>query len=162
MPESFKTRLMRWSFNWFPAFRGTGGRITYIASDFSEVHVKVPLNLWTRNYVGTIFGGSMYGAVDPVYMIMLMQRLGSNYIVWDKAASIRFLKPGRKTLFAIFRVTDDEIEQVKALAAPGSSFDRHYMVDLVDAEGTVCAQVEKTLYVKRKNVEASPDPIRET
>lgn len=162
MPESFKTRLMRWSFNWFPAFRGTGGRITYIASDFSEVRVKVPLNLRTRNYVGTIFGGSMYGAVDPVYMIMLMHRLGSNFIVWDKAASIRFLKPGRKTLFATFRVADDEIEQVKALAAPGASFDRHYTVELVDADGTVCAQVEKTLYIKRKNSDARTASIKET
>lgn len=155
--ESFKTRLMRWGFNWFPAFRGTGGRITFIASDFSEVRLEVPLSRRTRNYVGTIFSGSMYGAVDPVYMIMLMQRLGSGYVVWDKAASIRFLKPGRKTLFATFRVPDDEVEAIKTLAASGSSLDRHYLVELVDADGTVCAQVEKILYIKLKPAEARPE-----
>ncbi|MNS58164.1 hypothetical protein D3C72_910720 [compost metagenome] len=150
MPESLKTRLMRFAFNRIPAFRGTGGRITYLASDFSEVRVKVPLNLRTRNYVGTIYGGSMYGAVDPVYMIMLMHRLGPGYVVWDKAASIRFLKPGRKTLQAVFHLDDAEVEAVKALAAESPSIDRDYVVELVDADGTVCARVEKTLYIRRQ------------
>jgi hypothetical protein len=56
---------MRWGFNLFPAFRGTGARVTYIAEDFREMRVKLPLNWRTRNYVGTIFSGSLYGAVDP-------------------------------------------------------------------------------------------------
>jgi hypothetical protein len=56
---------MRWGFNFFPAFRGTGARITYIAGDYREMRVELPLNWRTRNYVGTIFGGSLYGAVDP-------------------------------------------------------------------------------------------------
>lgn len=85
MPESLRTRLARWWFNWFPAYRGTGGQITYIAADWSEVRLRLPLNRRTRNYVGTIFGGSMYGAVDPIYMVMLIQVLGPAYVVWDKS-----------------------------------------------------------------------------
>src|SRR3954467_6939617 len=104
MPESWRTRIDRWGFNFFPAYRGTGGRITYLADDYHEVHVKLPLSWRTRNYVGTIFGGSLYGAVDPVYMIMLIKILGSDYIVWDKAATIRFKRPGRETLRAKFRI----------------------------------------------------------
>jgi Domain of unknown function (DUF4442) len=88
MPESWASRKMRWGFNLFPAFRGTGARVTYIASDFREVRVKLPLNWRTRNYVGTIFGGSLYGAVDPHYMIMLIRILGPEYVVWDKAATV--------------------------------------------------------------------------
>ena len=153
MPESFKTRLMRWRFNCFPAFRGAGGRITYIAADFAEVRVKVPLNLWTRNYVGSIYGGSMYGAIDPIYMVMLIHRLGPAYIVWDKAASIRFLKPGRKTLVATFRVDEEELAAIKAIAATSPSVDRNYTVELLDADGTVCARIEKTLYIKQKPAE---------
>src|SRR5262250_862262 len=100
MAESFESRRLRWLFNWIPAYRGTGARVTYVASDFREVRVRLPLSWRTRNYVGTIFGGSLYGAVDPVYMIMLIKILGPGYTVWDKAATIRFLKPGRATLFA--------------------------------------------------------------
>lgn len=80
MPESFKTRVFRWGFNFFPAYRGTGGRIAYIADDFSEIRVKLPLSWRTRNYVGTIYGGSMYGAVDPLNMLMRPDGLIAKYV----------------------------------------------------------------------------------
>lgn len=150
MPESLKTRLRRWSFNFFPAYRGTGARITYIAADWREVRVKLPLNWRTRNYVGTIYGGSMYAALDPIYMIMLIQLLGPGYVVWDKAAAIRFRRPGRSTLYARFVVDQLETAAVKALLEQVSPLDRIYHVDLVDAGGVVHASVDKTLYIKRK------------
>lgn len=150
MAESLKTRLNRLVFNFFPAYRGTGGRITYIAADWHEIHVKVPLNLGTRNYVGTIFGGSMYGAIDPIYMIMLIRILGPNYIVWDKAACIYFKKPGRSTLRAHFKLTPDEIGVIQAQLENELSIDRVYAVDLVDSDGVVCATCEKTIYIRRK------------
>ena len=150
MPESFTSRLLRWKFNLFPAYRGSGGRVTYIADDFREVRVEVPLSLRTRNAVGTIFGGSMYAAVDPIYMIMLMRLLGRDYVVWDKTASIRFRKPGRNTLRATFRIDDTELEAIRAATAAGESVDRTYNVDLIDAEGTVSASIEKVIYVRKK------------
>src|SRR3977135_244335 len=113
MPESSSSRRMRWKFNLFPAYRGTGARITYIAADYREVRVRLPLSWRTRNYVGSIFGGSRYGAVDPVYMIMLIKILGSAYTVWDKAATIRFKKPGRTTLHARFLIEEEEIETIR-------------------------------------------------
>lgn len=150
MPESMQTRLLRWKFNLFPAYRGTGARVTYIAGDLREVRIKLPLKLRTRNYVGTIFGGSMYGSVDPVYMIMLIHNLGREYVVWDKSATIRFRKPGRTTLFATFRLEESELEAIRAATATGEPVDRFYNVDLVDADGQVHASVEKVIYIKRK------------
>ena len=139
MPESFQTRRLRWLFNFFPAYRGTGARVRYIADDFREVRVELPLSWRTRNYVGTIFGGSMYGAVDPMYMIMLIRILGKDYVVWDKAASIRFRKPGRGTLYATFRITEEEINAIHEAAAGGEPIDRVYNVELKDADGIVHA-----------------------
>lgn len=149
MAESVRTKLIRWGFNFFPAYRGTGGRITYIDRDFREVRVKVPLSWRTRNYVGTIFGGSMYGAVDPIFMIMLIKRLGPAYEVWDKAASIRFRRPGRTTLHATFRLTDDEVAEIRGLLERRESVDRRYTVELVDEEGAIHATVEKVVHVRR-------------
>ena len=150
MPESRATRWLRWRFNLFPAYRGTGARVTYIASDFREVRVRLPLSWRTRNYVGTIFGGSLYGAADPIFMIMLIQLLGRDYIVWDKSASIRFRKPGRTTLFATFTIDDAELEAIRSATANGDPVDRVYHADLVDADGVVHANVEKVIYVRRK------------
>jgi hypothetical protein len=155
MPESFRSRLLRWRFNLFPAYRGTGARITYVSADFSEVCVKLPLSWRTRNAVGTIFGGSMYGAVDPVYMIMLLRLLGSGYVVWDKAAEIRFLKPGRATLYATFRIGQAELEEIRAAAAHGP-IDRVLTVDLADESGVSHAHVIKTLYIRQKDSRIRP------
>lgn len=155
MPESTRSRLRRWAFNFFPAYRGMGARVTYIAGDWREVRIKLPLSWRTRNYVGTIYGGSMYGAVDPIYMIMLIQLLGPEYVVWDKAASMRFRKPGKTTLTARFVVDEAETDAIRAALAEQASIDRTYQVDLVDSEGVVHASVEKMIYIRRKNGNSS-------
>jgi len=160
MPESLKTKLTRWGFNFFPAYRGTGACVTYIASDWREVHVQVPLSWRTRNYVGTIYGGSMYGGVDPIYMIMLIKILGPKYIVWDKAASIHFKKPGISTLSAKFAITEEEIHAIKEALVHAHSIERIYLVELVDAAGIVRAAVEKTLYIRKKDLSTGVDSGR--
>ena len=153
MPESFQTRLYKWGFNIYPAYRGTGGWITYIASDWREIHVKLPLSWQTRNYVGTIFGGSLYAAVDPFYMIMLIKNLGPDYVVWDKAASIRFKKPGKNTLYARFELSEQELQFIKSELQHTEKLDRHYQVELNDSSGVNHAVVEKTIFIAKKAVE---------
>jgi acyl-coenzyme A thioesterase PaaI-like protein len=151
MSESWRSRLTRWRFNWFPAYRGTGARLTYIAADWSEVRVRLPLNWRTRNYVGTIFGGSMYGAIDPVYMIMLIKLLGPGYTVWDKAATIRFRRPGREPLYATFRITGDDLAGINAALERTGKVEQDFTVDLVSAGGEVHATCLKTLSIRRRD-----------
>lgn len=155
MPESFKSRRMRWLFNVFPAYRGSGAKVTYIAADFREIRIRLPLSWRSRNYVGTIFGGSMYAAVDPMYMIMLIHCLGPGYVVWDKAATIRFRRPGRTILFARFLLDEAELDAIRSATASGEAIDRTYNVDLADAEGVVHASVEKVLYIRRAATSSS-------
>ena len=134
----------------FPAYRGSGGRIIYIADDYRTIRVKLPLNWRTRNYVGTIYGGSIYAAIDPIYMLMLIKILGGGYVVWDKAAMIRFKRPGKETLFAKFALTQEEIDEIKAKLVTEKSIDRIYNVELADKNGKVHALIEKTLYIAKK------------
>jgi hypothetical protein len=143
-----RTELYRLGFSYFPAYWTTGGRIVDLAGDFSYARVKLPLNWRTRNVVGVTFGGSIYGAVDPVYMVLLRQRLGDDFTVWDRAAEISFEQPGESTLYAEFEVPDSEIERFRDLAV-GESTTRDYLVEVVNADGDVHATVEKTLYVRR-------------
>ena len=150
MPESFKSKRFRWMFNFFPAYRGSGGLVTYIAEDFHEVRVRLPLSWRTRNYVGTIYGGSIYASIDPIYMLMLIHILGPEYVVWDKAAKIRFKKPGKETLYADFKLDADEIDEIKRLAETERSVDRIYNVELKDKNGVPHAFIEKTLYISKR------------
>jgi acyl-coenzyme A thioesterase PaaI-like protein len=150
--ETMRTRVARWGFNFFPAYRGTGARITFIAGDWSEIRVKLPLTWRTRNYVGTIFGGSMYGAIDPVFMMMLMKILGREYVVWDKAATIRFRRPGRETLFATFRVGAEDVEEIRVAvaASPSGKTEREFAIELVNADGLVHASFQKLLSISAR------------
>lgn len=150
MPESFASKIDRIKFNFFPAYRGSGARVVYISDDYREIRVKIPLSWRTRNYVGTIYGGSLYAGIDPIYMLMLIKILGREYVVWDKAAKIRFKRPGKETLFAEFLLTQNEIDEIKALLETEKSIDRVYNVEIADKSGKVHALIEKTLYIARK------------
>ena len=150
MHESFYSKCLRWRFNFFPAYRASGARLTYISDDFREVRVKLPLNWRTRNVVGTTFGGSMYAAVDPIYMLMLIKNLGPGFIVWDKASLIQFKKSGKTTLYAAFVLKPEELDAIQKSLRPGESVDRVYHIDLTDAAGLVHASIEKTVYIRQK------------
>lgn len=150
MPENFASKLDRWKFNFFPTYRGSGARVVYIADDYREMCVKIPLNWRTRNYVGTIYGGSLYAGIDPIYMLMLIKTLGKDYIVWDKAAKIRFKRPGKETLFAHFLLTPEELDEIKRILETEKSVDRIYNVELKDENGKVHCLIEKTLYIAKK------------
>ena len=157
MPESWRSRLARWGFNWFPAYRGTGAHIEYVASDWKEVRIRLPLSWRTRNYVGTIYGGSLYGSIDPIYMIMLIKILGRDYEVWDKAATIRFRKPGRSTLRATFKFEDAELEAIRADVQRNGKIERTYTAELKDETGEVCMSCEKLLSIKARKSGKAPD-----
>lgn len=114
--------------------------------------VKLRLRWFNRNYVGTQFGGSIYAMTDPFYMLMLMNILGDEYIVWDKEAHIRFLKPGRGDLSAKFELTEDDLEGIRAgLERDGRTLFRK-MVRVVSEGGEITAEVEKIVYLRRKAV----------
>jgi hypothetical protein len=151
MAESLKTRLIRWGFNYFPAFRRSGARLTYMADDWREARLKLPLGWTTRNYVGTIYGGSMYAAVDGIYMVMLINVLGPDYVVWDKAGTIRYHRPGRTTLYARFLLEERELAVILAALERQPTVERIYRVELADSAGLVHASVEKTIHIRRKD-----------
>jgi acyl-coenzyme A thioesterase PaaI-like protein len=150
LPESFRTRLARRGFNLFPAYWASGARIRYIAADWREVRIDLRLGVRTRNYFGTIFGGSMFAATDPVYALMLVKNLGPGYEVWDKAGSIRFRRPGRGTLYATFRIDDAELDEIRTTHEREPKLERNFRTTLRDEAGEVHAEVERLVHLRRK------------
>ena len=134
---------------WRP-FRGAGIKITYVSPDYRELKVEMKLRWYNRNYVGTHFGGSLYSMTDPFYMLMLINNLGRGYIVWDKSASIEFIKPGRSTVYAHFEFTEAEIEDIRQQADNQDKYIFDKPVDVIDENGQLIARVVKTLYVRKK------------
>lgn len=148
--ESLRIWARRLAFNFFPAFRATGARVIYISEDMRKLRIRLPLNLRTRNIQGTLFGGAMYSATDPLYAMLVRVALGSGYAVWDKAGTIRYKKPGRSTLYAECSLSDAQVSAMRKRLDSEPSIDLQYEIELVDAKGAVHALVQKTLYAARK------------
>lgn len=142
--------MVRMGFNLHPAFRGTGGRVIHVAGDLRHIRVKLPLNWKTKNIVGSLYGGSLFAITDGAHPMMLMAALGDGYIVWDKAASIRYRKPGFSTLYADFVLDEAEILAIRQELARNPELERTYLVELKDAHGTVHTVVERTVYIAEK------------
>ena len=136
--------------NWYPMYFGTGGKILFWSGDSREVHLRLRRSLWTYNYVGTIFGGSMFAAADPFYMLMLLRILGNQYVVWDKAGSIRFRKPGRQTLYARFEITDEQLATVRQAVETNGQTEQTFTLQWLDANGVVHAEIERLCYIADK------------
>jgi acyl-coenzyme A thioesterase PaaI-like protein len=146
-------KLRRW-INLWPPFLGAGIRIQHIAADMKSVDVEMRLSWWNANYVGTHFGGSLFAMTDAFYMLMLMAQLGDAYVVWDKAASIRYRKPGTGTVRAEFRISDAQVEDIREKLKTLVKYEPVFKVDVKDERGTVIAEVEKMIYIRKKESDA--------
>ena len=146
-------RPMRMLINLWPPFLGAGIRVRRLSSDWTEIDVEMKLRWWNRNYVGTHYGGSLYSMADPFFMVMLIENLGKDYIVWDKSATIRFKKPGRGTVSASFRLSEPQIREIKQAlnSDKNEKIERVFTVEVKDESGSVIAQVEKLLHIRRKD-----------
>jgi acyl-coenzyme A thioesterase PaaI-like protein len=143
-------RRLRRVLRWWPPFVFSGIRVLEIADDWSSARIELRRRWYTANYVGTHFGGSLFAMTDPFWMIMLLQRIGPGYLVWDQSAEIRFVKPGRGTVVAEFRLEDAVVEQLRAAAEGGDKVLHWFEMDVTDPAGDVVAQVRKQVYVRKK------------
>lgn len=142
--------LLKWILRFYGPYIGAGIKVVHIAEDYSYTKVQMSLRFYNKNYFGTHFGGSLYSMVDPFYCLMLVERLGKDYIVWDKGADIDFVSPGKGIVYAEFKLTDEEVDNVRQQAASGEAVIPNFTVDVVDKTGQVIARVDKRLYVRKK------------
>ena len=145
---NLRERLLEKFINIYPPLLGAGIRSRSI--DEHTVDVEMNLTVFNRNVVGVHFGGSLYAMCDPWFMLILMRLLGSNYIVWDKAASIKFKKPGRGRVKARFHIPQEQVDQIRIDVDREGKIEPTFSVNVLSEDGEIIAQVEKLLYVRRK------------
>jgi acyl-coenzyme A thioesterase PaaI-like protein len=145
---------------WWPPLFGTGIKVTRLDKDLRAIDVEMPLRPWNRNYVGVQFGGSLFAMTDPFYMIMVATNLGKDYVVWDKAASIRYKKPGMGRVRAEFRLTEARLAEIRAALEAEGRYDARFLVEVKDDTGGVVAEVERVIYCATKNVHEERKKLR--
>jgi hypothetical protein len=144
---------MRWLMNLWPPFAAAGIRVKRLDPDWKAVDVEMKLHFWNSNYVGTHYGGSLYSMTDPFYMVMLIENLGHDYIVWDKSATIRFKKPGKGKVLAAFRLSEEQIEGIRQSLKTQEKIEPTFAVEVKDEAGAVVAEVQKVLQVRRRRLD---------
>ncbi len=140
-------------YNFWPPFLFGGVHVGKVSADLKYVCITLTLRPWNKNYVGTHFGGLLYAMVDAPYMIMVLENIGPGYIVWDKAAHIDFIKPGRGKVTAEFVITDQQLQEIKDLVQASEKGKIHYTLPVVikDEDQDIVCKVDKVLYIRKKN-----------
>lgn len=144
-------KLFKILINFYPPYLFTGIKIAHISPDYRQITVTMKLHFYNKNYVGTHFGGSLFSMTDPFLMTMLINNLGKDFLVWDQDSSIKFLKPGRGTVKAEFKITEELLNEIKENTKDRNKYFPQFETDITDEKGIVVAKVTKTIYVKRKN-----------
>lgn len=150
-PRSLSAPTLYKLINLWPPFLASGIRIKMIDSNPNDLEVSMSLRFWNRNYVGTHYGGSLYSMCDPFFMFILMDKLGRDYLVWDKAATVNFRKPGTGRVSARFTISDEEVAHIIEKTADGEKYEPEFSVDVLNEDGQVVASIGKTLWVKKKS-----------
>lgn len=145
-----KARILKIAMNLWPPFLGAGIHVDHIGEDYRSARVTLKYRLINRNIVGVHFGGSLFAMTDPFFMLLFSQNLGKEYIIWDRAAKIDFLKPGKSNVYASFNITQTQIDELRLETSSGEKILKDYSVDITDSGGEVIARVTKTLYVRKK------------
>jgi hypothetical protein len=145
-----KASLLKLGMNLWPPFLGAGIHVDEIGDDFRSAKVSLKLGLLNRNIVGVHFGGSLFAMTDPFFMMMVSENLGKQYIVWDRAAKIEFLRPGKGKVCAKFKLNQCEIDEITHECSSGEKIFKDFSVDIIDAHGNVVSRVSKTLYIRKK------------
>lgn len=150
MRERLTARGLRRIMNLWPPFRFAGIRVLTLDADWRYARVELRLRWYNRNYVGTQYGGSLFSMTDPFWMLLIMHGLGRDYIVWDRAAEIEFLRPARENVYAEFRLEDAVLDELRAATVEGRKCLRWFETPVVDAADRPVARVRKQIYVRRK------------
>jgi acyl-coenzyme A thioesterase PaaI-like protein len=150
MPIRLSPRAMKLTLNCWPPFLGAGIRVRDIAADWRRIIVEMRLGWTNRNAFGTHFGGSLYAMTDPFFALMVLHNLSAEYLVWDKAANIDFVAPGRGRVRAEFALADSDLESIRKMTSGGDKHLHVFKVDVVDEQRLVVARVDKVVYVRRR------------
>ena len=146
-----KSKVMKYGFNLSPMYRRTSAKVTYISEDFSKIQIKLPYSYKNANYVNTIFGGSMFSAVDPFPMTQLMNLIGDDYVIWDKAAEIFFRRPAKEDLYAEFTYSIEELDEIKQKAKANNEFEIIKTTQLTNKDKSIVfCEVRKKVYIANK------------
>lgn len=147
--HEFMKYWMLYFFNFWPPFLGAGIKIDYISPDLTYVRVRLKKRPWTANIIGIQYGGSIFSMTDPFFMTILLMKMGKGYRILDKSTTISYLKPGLTTLFAEFKIPEEQIAEIRAEVDQKGKLEKRFVATVTDTSGNKIAEVDKLIWFKK-------------
>jgi hypothetical protein len=145
------SKIFKWGFNLSPMYRRSTARILSVSENLMNVTVKLPISYKNKNYKGTIFGGSMFSAVDPIPMVQLINLLEHKYVVWDKSAEIFFKRPGNEDLYADFQYSETELKDILSKVETNKEIEIIKTTQLTNKNKSIIfCEIKKRIYIADK------------
>jgi len=135
---------------WYPPYIGTGLKVESVNETATAFDISMKLRWYNRNIYGTHFGGSLYSMCDPWFAFAVSSYFGQDYIIWDKSASIKYLKPGKGRVKATFAISQDELTTMKKEVDINEKGNFTFSTNILGPSGEIVAEVIKEVYVRRK------------
>jgi len=146
-----KSSIARFLINLYPPMIFNGVRVIHVAEDYTALKLRIRRTFLTRNHSGSIFGGSLFSAVDPFYALLYWQIFQHENIhcsTWLKSAEVKYLKPANTKLFANLFISEEEKNNALSTIKEKGRFDAHYTIYLVDKQGVKYVEVKQLITLK--------------
>ena len=137
--------------NWSPPYIGAGIKLKKVNQDKTRMEVELRKTWFNKNLFGTHFGGSLYSMCDPFYVFIVHNYLGKGYVVWDKSAEIKFIKPGTGKVRAIFEISQEKLLQVKGEVDSSGKLTVIFETVIKNESDELVAKVRKEIYMRKKS-----------
>jgi acyl-coenzyme A thioesterase PaaI-like protein len=129
--------------------------VKHIQAEFTGIDVKIYKSFLNINANKTVFGGTIFSALDPIHSLLLDQIFKSkgmdNTIAWLKSAKIEYLRPGHTDLVFSVRLSPDEIENAYQAILTKGKIIQTFTTEIFDKNGVLCALSHNEIYIRNRS-----------
>ena len=151
----YSPKSLKWLLRIYPPFLFQRIWVQRIYPDFQGVDVKIIKSIFNKNTNNTIFGGTIFSAVDPFYAILIDQRLQAHgfkkTVAWLKSASIEYKKPGLTNLRFSIKITDEDFNECMDTLKNRGRIIKTFSVEIVNDQNEICAIAKNEIYIRDLN-----------
>lgn len=143
---------LKWGLRLYPPFFFQRIWVKKILDNFLGAEVKINKSLLNINSNKTIFGGTIFSAIDPFYPILLDQYFKHQGILrtvaWLKTAHIDYIKPGRHDLYVSFHLKEEVLLEALQTIKKEGKVVKTFQTQVFDKHGTLCAVAHNEIYIR--------------
>ena len=144
--------ILKWGMRLYPPLFFQRIWVKKIHPDFMGADITIYKSLLNINANKSIFGGTIFSAIDPFYPVLLDQYFQHNGIkrtvAWLKTAQIDYIKPARHQLRIQVRLDQSILTEALTHIQYEGKITRTFNTRIFDSQDTLCAVAHNEIYIR--------------